>query len=517
MKHKLIVTTIITLATILRFYQLGSNPPSLDWDEVSLAYNAYSIIRTGNDEYGNAFPLLSIRSFNDYKPPMYVYALIPSLLLFGKNDFAMRFPSALAGTLTVLVTYFLVKELFVSDQRLKTNSLAVLAALLLAISPWHLQFSRIAFEANLALFFFVTGIYFLIRSFRQSIFLPLSAATLGIAIFSYHSLRLIIPLLVLSILLPRLNRLKRNLKAVLTAGFISLVFLALLLRVVGQGAGQARLKTVSFFTIPNLMAKQQGIVNHRYLIYLRQFMIGYTDHFNPTFWFIDGDSNPRHHAVSFGLLYLIEAPFLIIGLIQLLRRHRPAAVILLPWFFLAPVAASITSGTPSAVRSLFFLPTFQIFTALGIIYSFKLFKVNSKLLATCYVLLAVASFASYLDLYYRHTPTETSQGWQYGYKQVVEKIMPVKDNYDKIIITTEYDQPYIYFLWYGNYDPKTWVNDGEFAKRFDNFEFRSPHWDSDKFIPNALIVGAPKEINLDQKLWSIDFLDGIPAFVAQPT
>src|SRR3989344_3335383 len=145
MKQALTIISIIILAAGLRFYQLGSNPPSLDWDEASLGYNAYSIIRTGADEYGNAFPLLSIRSFNDYKPPMYVYSLIPSLLLFGKTDFAVRFPSALAGTLTVLVTYFLAKELFRRSLEIRNSKLEIvplLSAALLAISPWHLQFSR---------------------------------------------------------------------------------------------------------------------------------------------------------------------------------------------------------------------------------------------------------------------------------------------------------------------------------------------------------------------------------------
>src|SRR3989344_1981334 len=178
MKHILLIISIISLAAVLRFYQLGGNPPSLDWDEVSLGYNAYSIITTGADEFSNTFPLLSIRSFNDYKPPMYVYALIPSLLLFGKTDFAIRFPSALAGTLTILFTYLLVRQLF-TDRKL-----ASISALLLSISPWHLQFSRIAFEANLALFFFVAGMFFLIKSFTKPWFLPISAATLGLATFS---------------------------------------------------------------------------------------------------------------------------------------------------------------------------------------------------------------------------------------------------------------------------------------------------------------------------------------------
>src|SRR3990167_4478936 len=102
---------IVVVAGWLRFCRLGSVPPSLDWDEVSQAYNAESLLQTGRDEFGHSWPL-SIQSFNDYKPPVYTYLLIPVLKVFGKTEFAIRFPSALAGTLTVLVTYFLVQELF---------------------------------------------------------------------------------------------------------------------------------------------------------------------------------------------------------------------------------------------------------------------------------------------------------------------------------------------------------------------------------------------------------------------
>jgi 4-amino-4-deoxy-L-arabinose transferase-like glycosyltransferase len=497
---------ILILAAILRFYYLGSTPPSLDWDEVSLAYNAYSLLTTGHDEYGNAFPVLSIRSFNDYKPPMYVYALMPSLLLFGKTDFAIRFPSALAGTLTVLFTYLLTKELF-------NKKIALVSALLLAISPWSLQFSRIAFEANLALWFFVTGMFFLIRSFTKPWLLPVSAGTLGLAIFSYHSLRLIIPVLVLIILLPRIRWLQAQFKPTILSLLVTSIFIALLLRVISQGAGQARLKTVSIFTMPAIASIKDSRL--RYLAFMRQFLIGYLDHFSLNFWFIDADGNPRHHANGFGLLYLIEAPFLIIGILQLIRHYRPIAAILLAWFLLAPVASSITSGTPSAVRSLFFLPTFQIFTALGIGYFLEIRSI--RLIRLIIYMLFVISFITYLDLYYRHTPGETSPGWQYGYKQAVEKVMATKDQYDKIIVTTEYDQPYIYFLWYGNYDPKVWINDGEFAKRFDKFEFRSINWDTDRQLPDTFLIGNPREIPIDKVLWRINFLDDTPAFVAAET
>src|SRR3989344_1327591 len=114
MKKKEIITllAIIILAVVLRFYKLGTTPPSLYWDEVSLGYNAYSILKTGFDEHHHFLPLTNFAAFGDYKPPGYIYATVPSIALFGLNEFAVRFPSALAGTLTVLVTYFLVVELF---------------------------------------------------------------------------------------------------------------------------------------------------------------------------------------------------------------------------------------------------------------------------------------------------------------------------------------------------------------------------------------------------------------------
>src|SRR3989339_861161 len=112
----LLLSCTFILAAFLRFYKLGQVPSSLDWDEVSLAYNAKSLLQTGRDEFGHSWPL-SIQSFNDYKPPVYTYLLIPVLKVFGKTEFAIRFPSALAGTLTVLVVYFLVKELFNSGNR----------------------------------------------------------------------------------------------------------------------------------------------------------------------------------------------------------------------------------------------------------------------------------------------------------------------------------------------------------------------------------------------------------------
>ena len=141
---------IVLIAAWVRLWQLGQTPPSPDWDEAALGYNAYSVLKTGRDEYGTWFPL-SLRSFDDYKPPLYMYLAIPSIAAFGLETWAVRLPSALMGILAVVGTYFLVVEFYKHYNNYKNyNSyIPLLSALLLAISPWHIQFSRIAFEANI--------------------------------------------------------------------------------------------------------------------------------------------------------------------------------------------------------------------------------------------------------------------------------------------------------------------------------------------------------------------------------
>ena len=103
-RNNIYLILIVFIALFLRFYGLGQNPPSLYVDEVSLGYNAYSILTTANDEYGNFMPAV-FRSLNTYNPAFAVYTLVPSIALFGLNEFAVRLPSALLGSITVILAY----------------------------------------------------------------------------------------------------------------------------------------------------------------------------------------------------------------------------------------------------------------------------------------------------------------------------------------------------------------------------------------------------------------------------
>ena len=114
---KLIIWGIIALAFFLRFYRLADYP-ALNADEAAIGYNAYSLLTTGKDEHGNSWPI-HFESFNDYKPGLYFYLVLPFVKILGLTELAVRIPGAALGVLTVLVLYLLVKELKIGNWKLE--------------------------------------------------------------------------------------------------------------------------------------------------------------------------------------------------------------------------------------------------------------------------------------------------------------------------------------------------------------------------------------------------------------
>ena len=156
MKTKFLLIAIFLIASLTRLLYLEQFPNGFTGDEAQQGYSAYSILKTGKDEWGQVLPIFP-RGFGDYKPPLYTYLTIPSVAVFGLNIFAVRLPSALIGILTVGFIYLLTKELF------KNKTIAVWAAFLLAINPWHIQLSRTAFEGNAGILFFVIGLWLFLK------------------------------------------------------------------------------------------------------------------------------------------------------------------------------------------------------------------------------------------------------------------------------------------------------------------------------------------------------------------
>jgi 4-amino-4-deoxy-L-arabinose transferase-like glycosyltransferase len=550
---------IFCLALLLRFWHFPGNPPSLNWDEVSMGYNAYSIVKTGRDGFGNYLPKF-FRSLDDYKTPVYTYLTAASIGIFGINDFAVRAPSAFLGVLTVVLLYMLVKELFEdgfsavstdkkSAGRFRTTAkvVAILSAALLAIAPWHVQFSRMGLEANVGLFFLVAGVtLFLLGIHKNHWLLPVSVICLGASAYSYRSLEVIAPLMggVLTLLYGKqLFALRKKIPLLLSV-ILVICFGASMVQDIFSDTTNIRIQGTSVFDssdttatyFQNSLDRLYDVTVHRdlfsrifhnnRLVTVGIIVKGYLVHFSPTFWFFDYDQR-YHYAPSVSLLYLWMLLFIPVGAYYLIRNiSKRSSTILFAWLLISPIPASVTRDVPNAIRVLPMLIPLVVMTASGIYAVYEKLGSHSVLKYTFALVMfscAVFSSAHYFHQYDVHLPLERSKDWVYGMQQLVEYIEERKDKYKKIVISTRLEWPHIFFLYYSKYDPVKYLAQGgtvsggfaEEGNHYDMYQFRKLRASED-FITHhtndTLYAGLPNEFpDRVTPLQVIRYLNGKPA------
>ncbi|MDO8487459.1 MAG: glycosyltransferase family 39 protein [Candidatus Curtissbacteria bacterium] len=477
LKNKLFLI-IICLALVLRFYKLGQIPLSLDWDEASNAYNAYSILKTARDEYGTFLPLTN-RSFDDYKPPLYMYLNVPTVAIFGLTPFAARFPSAFFGFLTVLAIYFLVKKLF--NQKI----MALTAMSLLTISPWHIQFSRVGFEANVGLFTAVAAVTAFLYGLKNWKFLILSSIFLGLSMYSYHTERMVAPLLFLSaFIIWRKEVFSLSKKYLSLFVVISVLIILPLVIFTPQKVILQRFETTTANSTLDDINKSikfirqdqdahfplGNIIDNRRVIIAKTYLTNYLSHFSFNFLFIKGDDNFRHHVEGFGMLYLFELPLLILGVIRLVREKNKAKYFVFAWLLISPIAAAPASPSPHAVRSLPEVIPLGIIASYAVYYLLSTkFRFRHFIIPTL-TLWAVLSFLIYTENYWRHYPYDFASFWQFGYSQAAADSEKIKDKYRKINVDRSLEQAYVFWLFNTKYDPRQYQGNGS-RSHFDKYYF----------------------------------------------
>ena len=545
MKSKIVLLLgfIILFAGFLRFYNIAGNPPSLTWDEAAWGYNAYSIGIDGRDEFGRFLPLTYLESFGDFKPPVYAHLSVIPVKLFGLNEFSTRFASALFGVLTVLVTYYLVRELFPNN---KSPTLGLISAGVLAISPWHILLSRAAFEANVATFFIVLGVYLFFSSLRKRWFLILSVFSFVISMYTFNTARIVSPLLLLGLIFVNRDYLikKIPIQTLISAVFGAIIFLPLFVFLLTPQA-KLRYNEVNIFTDSNVVENSNlqikndngafwsKIIHNRRIGYGIEYLKHYFDNLSPNFLFIKGDGNPKFSIQDTGQLYIFEIPLLIAGILFLFRKREGHWWFIPFWVIVGIIPAATARETPHALRIETILPTFQILAAYGVyelfkrvssiqyrVFSFKLFP----LITILYLLFTAFNISYFLHTYFVHYPKQYSNQWQYGYREVLAYTKAVEQNYDNIVFTEHLGRPYIYALFYKRYDPEMFRSEAIIEREvlgfvhvrsFGKYKFVESISDNLDRSENNLYIDKPDDIPQDATVFmTFRELDGTPTLVA---
>ncbi len=435
-----ILTIIVLFSFLIRVYKIDSSPPSLTWDEAAVGYNAWTIANYGRDEYGNILPIY-FRSFGEDKQPIHIYITAFFVKMFGLSEFSTRIPSALFGTLNVLLIFFLSRVLF-------NYKVGLLSSLFLAISPQNIHFSRFNHEANFALFFFMLGMFLFFHSIRaKKIFLPISLLMFMLSMLSYHAAEIAVPpiLFLPGILYSRQISKNKQILIVLTL-IIGSFLLLFIIQPKLFGVSRLNQTTLGKNDIEKTPAFK--ITQNSLLGRINLALVQYSWHFDPKFLFIQGDKNARLSSQT-GEFHAIDLLLVILGICYLLYKRSKTSLIILTWFLIGPFPASVVGEAPHAARAMFMMGSWQIISAVGFSKLIDLVKkpiLKVLVIMICLVILSI-SLSNYLKYYYGEFSKRYAIDWQYGMKQIIEYVKNHQE-YNQVNTTAIRSQPYIFYLYY---------------------------------------------------------------------
>lgn len=473
-----ILVGILLIAACLRIYNLSHVPPSPSLDEVSIGYNAYSILHTGKDEYGHVFPML-LRAYDDYRPALYVYLTIPFVSVFGLTAIAVRFPSVLLSLITVIAAFGIGK--MIGKKYFSFEWLGHIAALLLVISPWHIYISRLGHEANLGLALTAVGIYFFLKAVVEGKRFSwiLSAFFMALSVHGYQSEKIVSPLLMaFGAMLFWKDMLKAK-REIIIAIFIG-AFIALpamiatvspegMVRFRGTSAFSSDAPIIFLATRRYIQAQMKGdrlgmFMSSKYIAYASVFAQNYVSHFSPI-WLFTGGSREAHKVPGLGLMYLWEAPFLLLGLWAVMRSKVPKKVSLfiVLSLLIAPIPASVTTQAPHAMRSYTFLPMIQLVEAIGFWDIVRRLTKSEKWSLSIVVSLFLAiSAVLFWNGYFVRFPREQSDSFEYALAPALQFAKTQEMKYERIEFSHQGSlyQSYMFFLFYSRFDPSEYLRSG---------------------------------------------------------
>lgn len=513
---------------MIRFISLANFPSGFNADEASFGYDAYSILHTGHDQWGGFLPIV-LKSFGDYKAPVYSYLAIPSIAAFGLNVFSTRLPNVLVGSLAVLTVYLLVRKLS------KSEILGNLAAVLLAFNPWSVMISRGAVEANLIVLFLPLGIYlFLIKKYSWS------ALVFGIGMFTYHSAKVITPVVVLGLLaIYKDDLVKIGFKKIIPAALIFTLFLLGMIYTFKVGGG-ARISERSitdgaleqgFQERMAAISKGEGsflskLLHNKYQVIAVRFVDNYLQYSSPKFLFENGAGDGSYAMIpGIGIIYVFEG-LLFVGILPFIlldKKHRNIILGLFLWLLLSPIPSALASGVGySGNRASAMMPVVQILEAFGGMGWYLLLKrFNRKVffgLTAAFAVLMIFEIVGFTKAYFKLPSNTVLRQMDYGNLEVMAWLAQ-NSNGKNIILSRSLSEPQIFVAFADRWNPKdyqlstknwnveTWVDQIPEYK-LGQYTIESVNW---KNSINSLVVVRADELPNNQNPTKTFYLpDGTP-------
>lgn len=370
--YKILIFFLLFYIIAWRFFtfRIIDVPPGINGDEAAIGYNAALVSRTGHDQNGRFLPLfVSTFDLTDWKQPITFYSTVLAFKIFGTSYQMLRDVSVIIILISATLIFFLCNEIF--------GTIGGLASIFIFLTiPAVLIQSHLALE-NIAPIPFTILWFWMLTKYQKNLkmkFLFLSAFFLGIDLFTYPGMRLIVP----------------------TFALISIIFII----VVNQKKGTKKIifENLKFLLLVSLFPIIMFAVKNQYpgaiLAYNRpqiptayqEILMPYISTFDPSFLFLTGDITPYHSTGKQGVFLIASLPLFILGIISIFRKKSIILKFILIAFFLSPLLYGLVGAIHRGSRLLILLPLFTIIATAGLL---SLKEVKNKSLRYFLIMLSV--------------------------------------------------------------------------------------------------------------------------------
>lgn len=476
---------------MLRVIFINSSPPSLYGDELTIALDANSLLKTGHDQLGHFLPLTF--QMGAGRPAGYVYGSIPFIALFGLTPLGVRGLSILSGFMMIILIYSLTRKIF-------SEKTALITAFIVSVSPWDISLSRGGFEAHFALFLALLGVYLFIKAKERSIFYIFSALSFGLTLHTYPTYKLS-----LLLFLPLLVWFQEGLKSLTKRNFLigTTLFVMLVSLSLNQtffAGSETRFLNLNIFSNRDLNQQIVQKINlersntklpenlrnffhNKEVEYTKVFIENYLQNFSLDFLILHGDRNPRHNMATMGEIYFVELLLILSGILIYWSKHKKIITFLILWIFVAPVPTAIVD-LPHALRSSFMLPPLIILSSLGLGVVLEQKRKYMLFLGILFLI----QFVFFLQKLYFLAPFEYASFWAYPGKVAAEVAIENKNMYDYVVLSDRIDSIEFAYPVYAKLSPQDVIEQNKNKTKLGEYYFK-------KF--DNIYIGSVPEVNLD--------------------
>jgi len=387
-------------------HQLTTIPDGCYHDEVSIGFNARSILKTGADQYGVPFPLYYL-GIGDWKGPLPLYAMVLSVAVFGNTVQALRLPGVLFATGMAVLLAACIRRL--TGNRALGRWLAVASLWI----PSIFLYARSGIAEPASFPFFTTLAIFAVLRFELQ---PArgravaAGALLGLAAYAYPAARLFSPLISIGavICFALYAPTRRFIWTVIASGLAAATPMAVFV-VRHPDALLVRLQGMSIFG-SGAPAEQVAEV----------FFRNYFSQLGFDFLFRFGQKNHSHwHNIGTGFIALWMMVPLVLGLLVLVRGGRRTFYrFLLIALLAAPIPASFTTDdVPHPNRIMHMVPILVLIAALGAQHLLARLRPSRSWVAALLLVMALEAGGmarQYFLEYPRVWDQDNPGGWDHG-------------------------------------------------------------------------------------------------------